>query len=299
MQTKRNAFPRFYFLADDDLLEILGQASRIEIIQKHINKLFPGIYSLKITTQDTISVIISICSAEGDEIKLKNLVRINGPVEDWLNQLLLEIEYTLIELINNCSQYDLFKEEHIQIYPAQVLCTAKAISFTRITEKSIQSMDLQSYLKTLKNEIDLYTSTVYKSNDNLFQSKVRNLLLDLVHYVTVIEELLANNVTHLDDWCWLQQLKFYLNKKQRVFIKMVYAEFQYSYEYLGNPNKLVHTLLTHNCYLTLTQAMHLGLGGNPFGPAGTGKTECVKALGAMLGRLVLVFNCSEVCSKIS
>lgn len=40
--------------------------------------------------------------------------------------------------------------------------------------------------------------------------------------------------------------------------------------------------------------MHLGLGGNPFGPAGTGKTECIKALGNMLGRLVLVFNCSEV-----
>lgn len=40
--------------------------------------------------------------------------------------------------------------------------------------------------------------------------------------------------------------------------------------------------------------MHLGCGGNPFGPAGTGKTECVKALGAMLGRLVFVFNCDEV-----
>jgi hypothetical protein len=39
--------------------------------------------------------------------------------------------------------------------------------------------------------------------------------------------------------------------------------------------------------------MHLGYGGNPYGPAGTGKTESVKALGQAFGRQVLVFNCDE------
>lgn len=40
------------------------------------------------------------------------------------------------------------------------------------------------------------------------------------------------------------------------------------------------------CFLTLTQALALGYGGNPYGPAGTGKTESVKALGQALGRQV-------------
>lgn len=77
-------------------------------------------------------------------------------------------------------------------------------------------------------------------------------------------------------------------------IRMVDAEFDYTYEYQGNAAKLVHTPLTDKCYLTLTQGMHIGLGGNPYGPAGTGKTESVKALGGLFGRQVLVFNCDEV-----
>ena len=43
----------------------------------------------------------------------------------------------------------------------------------------------------------------------------------------------------------------------------------------------------------MTQALHAKFGGSPFGPAGTGKTESVKALGNALGRFVLVFNCDE------
>lgn len=93
-----------------------------------------------------------------------------------------------------------------------------------------------------------------EQNNNLIQIKIRALLLDLVAQTTTIEYLLKHNVTNLQDWHWLQQLKFYLNEKDHlVRVHMVYAEFEYSYEFLGNYNKLVYTSLAHNCYLTLTQ----------------------------------------------
>lgn len=41
-QEKRSAFPRFYFIGDDDLLEILGQATNPTVIQSHLRKLFAG-----------------------------------------------------------------------------------------------------------------------------------------------------------------------------------------------------------------------------------------------------------------
>lgn len=41
------------------------------------------------------------------------------------------------------------------------------------------------------------------------------------------------------------------------------------------------------------QGMHMGFGGNPYGPAGTGKTESVKALGQAFGRQVSLQKLSE------
>ena len=44
LEQKRKAFPRFYFIGDDDLLEILGQAKNPAVIQSHLKKLFAGIF---------------------------------------------------------------------------------------------------------------------------------------------------------------------------------------------------------------------------------------------------------------
>lgn len=53
LETKRQIFPRFYFLSNDDVLEILGQSQNSEAMQPHMKKCFDNIKSLRMEVMVT------------------------------------------------------------------------------------------------------------------------------------------------------------------------------------------------------------------------------------------------------
>ena len=291
LEAKRSAMPRFYFIGDDDLLEILGQAKNPLVIQSHLKKLFQGIHKVKFDKDCT--KIMAMISSAGEEVPLDNPVAVNERVEDWLEQLAHEMRSTLASSLCKCLANKNFDWK----YSSQILCLTQAIRFTDDAEAAIGegSKGLDNLHKQLHDTLRDLTSHDLTS-EPLMQTKMKSLVFDLVHYIDVVEQLQKKNVTKLTDWQWSKQLRYYFEKNKAV-VKMHDAEFAYTYEYQGNAPKLVHTPLTDRCYLTLTQGMHMGFGGNPYGPAGTGKTESVKALASCMGRQVLVFNCDEALER--
>ena len=87
LEKKRSGFPRFYFLGDDDLLEILGQSTEPTVIQSHLKKLFAGIYNVDF--DESLSHITAMKSQEGEVIELKQKVKLKPNVEVQFNLKLL------------------------------------------------------------------------------------------------------------------------------------------------------------------------------------------------------------------
>ena len=115
-----------------------------------------------------------------------------------------------------------------------------------------------------------------------------------VHSRDTVAKMIQQKVESKSSFNWQSQLRHRWDDVQgECFANICDAQFRYSHEYLGNTPRLVITPLTDRCYITLTQSLHLIMGGAPQGPAGTGKTETTKDLGKALGIMVYVFNCSE------
>lgn len=95
LETKRGAFPRFYFLSDDELLEILAQSSKPEMVQPHLKKCFDNIYYLDFGPVN-IGEIYGMESAEREKVEFYgNPPRPRGQVEEWLRQVQEAMVFTL------------------------------------------------------------------------------------------------------------------------------------------------------------------------------------------------------------
>ncbi|XP_053319883.1 dynein axonemal heavy chain 2 [Spea bombifrons] len=307
LETKRHIFPRFYFLSNDDLLEILGQSRNPDAVQPHLKKCFDNIKSLKIQKVGigSKSEAAGMYSAEGEYVEFTHPVLLEGPVEAWLCDVERTMRWTLKDLLRNCrlalKKMSSKRDKWVKEWAGQVLITSSQIQWTSDVTRSLISAKERADKKILKimkkkqvSMLNKYSEAIRGNLTKILRLKLVALVTVEVHARDVIDKMLKSGCMDVASFEWLSQLRLYWDKDlDDCLIRQTNTQFQYGYEYLGNSGRLVITPLTDRCYMTLTTALHLHRGGSPKGPAGTGKTETVKDLGKALGMYVIVVNCSE------
>ncbi|KAH0626110.1 hypothetical protein JD844_000881 [Phrynosoma platyrhinos] len=307
LETKRHIFPRFYFLSNDDLLEVLGQSRNPEAVQPHLKKCFDNIKCLKIQKIGLTNRFeaLGMFSLDGEYVDFTHPVLLEGPVEEWLCDVERAMRWTLREVLKNCrlalKKMLTKRDKWVKEWPGQMVITSSQIQWTADVSKCLvtcKDRGDKKYLKVLKKKqvsmLNKYSEAIRGNLTKIMRLKIVALVTVEVHARDVIERLYKSGFIDVTSFEWLSQLRLYWEKDlDDCVIRQTNTQFAYGYEYLGNSGRLVITPLTDRCYMTLTTALHLHRGGSPKGPAGTGKTETVKDLGKALGMYVIVVNCSE------
>jgi dynein heavy chain, axonemal len=216
LEGKRGIFPRFYFLSNEDLLEIIGQGKDPKPINKHIKKIFEGINTIETDGGsgkgvDKIFLIKKIKSADDECIELDNdlSVKTNTNVESWLGVLKKSMNLALQKLFNkqhqtqsnNTSKRSLDKEsmsKQITESLGQVLITLAQIEWTKQVRDALKEMQeksgeggnnaMRKVKKMWQNRTTLLVECVEKQG---ISSRDRNKIISLIiieeHHRQVIE----------------------------------------------------------------------------------------------------------------
>lgn len=273
LETKRLAFPRFYFVSSADLLDILSNGNAPELVARHLTKLYDSLAKLVFIKGTKLAE--KMLSKENDElVAFKTQCDCSGKVEIWLNRLTNEMRKTLHDLFMKSvvAYEDKSREIWVFDWPAQpALCTTQ-IWWTTEVNNSFAKLEegyensLRDYQKKQIMQLNALIELLLGDLTPGDRQKIMTICTIDVHSRDVVAKMIAQKVESSSAFQWQSQLRHRWDRNMEdCFANICDAEFRYDYEYLGNTPRLVITPLTDRCYITLTQSLHLIMGGAPAG----------------------------------
>lgn len=132
-EEKRMYFPRFFFLSNDELVDIINASSNPLLVEPHLIKCFEGIRKLQYTSNQFIEGMVSSENEVVRFVKEVNPFRDQGLIEKWLFEVERVMKWSLREeSVKALNEFDAMDRiEWIKYFPGQIVLVISEIIATR------------------------------------------------------------------------------------------------------------------------------------------------------------------------
>lgn len=301
LELQRKLFPRFYFVGNDDLLQIIGAGTDLRLLSNLLEKLFSGVSQVEYHE----NTILGVSSSEGESLTFEKPIEITSStlLHGWMSQLDLEIKLTLSASVEQCIKENGWANEKkipfiLKKYTYQVLLLSLQIFWSEEVKCCIKNSSFEKIELQFTRIVNCLLTLLELQELEHERRKVENLIIEGIHMCDVVHNLRNAADWHIAECIWDKTQKFNYDSAEedplkKIGIELAGHSFHHGLEYIGVPERIIYTPLMENCCVSMIHALSQHLGGSPFGPAGTGKTETIKALGQNFGRMVIVLNCDD------
>ncbi|RLN47693.1 hypothetical protein BBJ29_000554 [Phytophthora kernoviae] len=263
---KKDIFPRFYFVSNASLLEILSNGNFPPRIQPHFGNCFDGIQSFEFT--NVHPTVESGSSGEGELVQFQDSHLIHGTVENWFNDLVVVMQNTLRQKIFDAVEgsalwgVDCTRHAWVLDYPAQVALLGSQIVWTEEVECALEEFEngtedaIKKYFDVSTVRLEELIKLVQGHLGALDRQKIITLITVDVHARDVVQSLITKKVSSSLDFQWQSQLRYYTtpvltntSQKKEVHIKICDFRSFYSYEYIAGSLRRAHSGLAEEVVL--------------------------------------------------
>ena len=136
LETKRSAFPRFYFLSNDELLEIVSKTRNSQAVQPHMSKCFDAVKKLKFGDE-----LDPETRGKGEYVEFSEPCRAVVSVEYCMlgiEKMMRKTMYDMgVKALNNYpSEAPVERGEWLFAYPAMTILVVDQMFWFRAAEQS-------------------------------------------------------------------------------------------------------------------------------------------------------------------
>lgn len=229
LEGKKAQFPRFYFVADQALVEILSNGNNPRKVDEYLADCFDGVKSMNLKPQDpsdkTPMQGRGLLAKDGEYVPFDTPFTCIVPVENYLTGLEAKMQSTLADITIKAHETTedwvdpdpkKQRENWLEGYCAQIALLATQIMWTEETARAFEDLEsgsegaMKDNLNVIRGRITKLIDRVRTDLTQEVRVKIITIITIDVHSRDVVEKFVDQKIQSAEHFLWQSQLKFYL-----------------------------------------------------------------------------------------